>query len=157
MFAHALWPWRTAWLALLGACLLVPSGQAQGGPPNGPACLPRQYYSPWEPDPTFVTTWKCYYFYATDLPQCRYECQVCYWHNTDGYRDWVYFYNPRTGRFWGKCASPSHCQYQPDKPVWARSGDNGVTWGPLMFTPPPVPVAGNIQVAISSPPVPPTP
>jgi hypothetical protein len=148
--------WQAIWPTLIGGWLLALPQQAQcAGNASAAACLPKQYYSAWERDPAFVATWKCYYFYAVDLPRCRYECQVCYWHNTEGYRHWVYYYNPVTARFWGKCASPSNALFALDKPIWAKSTDNGVSWGPLLLDPPKVP--SDPQLAIASPPIPPTP
>jgi hypothetical protein len=149
--------WRQAWPALLtvGLAALPLVGQARPRVACVP-CLPVQSYTAWERDPAFVeNTWKSYFFYAMDESRRQYECQVCYWHDTEGYRHWVYYYNPRSGKFWGKCASPSNPLFTAQRPVWATSADGGATWGPLLTEPPPLP--GKLPALVESPPPPPTP
>lgn len=100
----------------------------------------RQYYSKWfyeKPRNRLV----CYYFYKSNQRDQSYQRQTVVYYPQKDKRLYLYYFNEEKGKFWGRCVSPLHPEYDKSVMVWnfAKDALPGKSWGPLTKGDPEIP------------------
>ena len=110
-----------------------------------------QKYSPWKYNAK-LSRYTCNYTFKP-TPYSPPKTQVVVYYPTQQRKNYLFYYNPEKKTYWGRCASPTHPQYNKNQMHWSMFQQKkwtpisqvcpsvpGSTGGPEILPPPPPPL-----------------